>query len=61
MIEGGKCEFSGCSHIGVPGCAILEGGWERYTYYLQLLDEIRTEEESQLKKYGTKKGEGDVR
>lgn len=34
--------------------------WERYPYYLKLLDEIRIDEESQLKKYGTKR-EGDVR
>lgn len=59
MVEGGKCEFENCSHIGVQGCAVKDG-WERYPYYLQLLEEIRIEEESQLKKYGTKK-EGDTR
>ncbi|VVA94376.1 unnamed protein product [Arabis nemorensis] len=59
MIEGGKCLFNDCSHIGVEGCAVKDG-WERYPDYFQLLDEIRIEEESQLKKYGTKK-ESDVR
>lgn len=59
MIEGGQCLFNDCSHIGVEGCAV-RGNWERYPYYLQLLDEIRIEEESQLKKYGTKR-EGNAR
>ncbi|KFK24213.1 hypothetical protein AALP_AAs72598U000100 [Arabis alpina] len=59
MIEGRKCLFEDCLHIGVRGCAVKDG-WERYPYYLQLLDEIRIEEESQLKKYGTKR-ESDVR
>ncbi|XP_019093603.1 PREDICTED: uncharacterized protein LOC104750544 [Camelina sativa] len=54
MVEGGQCEFQNCSHIGVQGCAV-RGGWERYPYYLQLLEEIRIDEESQIKKYGTKK------
>ncbi|ESQ28563.1 hypothetical protein EUTSA_v10019423mg [Eutrema salsugineum] len=60
MIEGKKCEFKDCLHIGEPGCAVKECGWERYPYYLQLLEEIRIEEKSRLKKYGTKT-EGDVR
>ncbi|KAL1216442.1 Small ribosomal subunit biogenesis GTPase RsgA 1 [Cardamine amara subsp. amara] len=59
MVEGGTCRFNNCSHIDVQGCAVVDG-WERYPYYLKLLDEIRIDEESQLKKYGTKR-EGDVR
>ncbi|KAG7586130.1 RsgA GTPase domain [Arabidopsis thaliana x Arabidopsis arenosa] len=57
MVEGGKCEFKNCSHLGVYGCAVT-GDWERYHYYLQLLEEIRIDEESQLKKYGTKREGG---
>ncbi|EOA33327.1 hypothetical protein CARUB_v10022102mg [Capsella rubella] len=59
MVVGGQCEFQNCSHIGVQGCAV-KGGWERYPYYLQLLEEIKIDEESQLNKYVTKK-EGGVR
>ncbi|KAL9310968.1 putative ribosome biogenesis GTPase RsgA, P-loop containing nucleoside triphosphate hydrolase [Arabidopsis thaliana] len=59
MVEGGKCKYKDCSHLGVQGCAVT-GGWERYDYFLQLLDEIKIDEECQLKKYGTKR-EGGVR
>ncbi|XAR64408.1 hypothetical protein NMG60_11024729 [Bertholletia excelsa] len=54
-----KCSFNDCLHIGEPGC-IVKGDWERYPYYLQLLDEIRIREEFQLRTLGTKR-EGDVR
>ncbi|KAK9277569.1 hypothetical protein L1049_007114 [Liquidambar formosana] len=54
-----KCSFNDCLHLGEPGC-IVKGDWERYAYYLQLLDEIKIREEFQLRTYGTKK-EGDVR
>ncbi|KAF3776624.1 putative ribosome biogenesis GTPase [Nymphaea thermarum] len=54
-----KCSFSDCLHIGEPGC-IVKGDWERYPYYLQLLDEIKVREEFQLRTLGTKR-EGDVR
>ncbi|XP_013701830.2 small ribosomal subunit biogenesis GTPase RsgA 1, mitochondrial isoform X1 [Brassica napus] len=59
MIEEEKCGFKDCLHIGEPGC-VVKGGWERYPYYLQLLDEIRVREEFQLRTFGTKR-EGDVR
>ncbi|CAE5963273.1 unnamed protein product [Arabidopsis arenosa] len=59
MIEGEKCGFRDCLHIGEPGC-VVKGDWERYPYYLQLLDEIRIREEFQLRTFGTKK-EDDVR
>lgn len=36
----------------------MTGGWERYDYFLQLLDEIKIDEECQLKKYGTKREGG---
>ncbi|KAL6518764.1 hypothetical protein OROHE_017517 [Orobanche hederae] len=55
----GKCSFSDCLHIGEPGC-IVKGDWERYTYYLQLLDEIKIREEFQLRTFGTKR-ESDMR
>ncbi|XP_010511675.1 PREDICTED: uncharacterized protein LOC104787752 [Camelina sativa] len=58
-IEGGKCGFRDCLHIGEPGC-VVKGDWERYPYYLQLLDEIRIREEFQLRTFGTKR-EDDVR
>ncbi|XP_048232568.1 small ribosomal subunit biogenesis GTPase RsgA 1, mitochondrial isoform X2 [Ricinus communis] len=54
-----KCSFNDCLHLGEPGC-IVNGDWERYSFYFQLLDEIRIREEFQLRTYGTKK-EGDVR
>lgn len=54
-----RCSFNDCLHLGEPGC-IVKGDWERYSYYFQLLDEIRIREEFQLRTFGTKK-EGDVR
>lgn len=54
-----KCSFNDCLHIGEPGC-VVKGDWERYSYYFQLLDEIKVREEFQLRTFGTKK-EGDVR
>ncbi|GMJ03690.1 Small ribosomal subunit biogenesis GTPase, embryo defective 1688 [Hibiscus trionum] len=57
--EPAKCSFNDCLHLGEPGC-IVKGDWERYSYYFQLLDEIRIREEFQLRTFGTKR-EGDVR
>ncbi|KAI0510520.1 hypothetical protein KFK09_011124 [Dendrobium nobile] len=54
-----RCSFSDCLHVGEPGC-VLKGDWERYPYYLQLLDEIKIREQIQLRTFGTKR-EGDVR
>ncbi|KMZ67441.1 Ribosome-associated GTPase [Zostera marina] len=54
-----KCSFSNCLHLGEPGC-VVEGSWERYPYYLQLLNEIKVREEFQLRTLGTKR-ESDVR
>ena len=54
-----KCSFNNCLHLGEPGC-VVNGEWERYPYYFQLLDEIRIREEFQLRTFGTKR-EGDVR
>ncbi|KAL9361222.1 hypothetical protein Peur_044007 [Populus x canadensis] len=57
--EQAKCAFNDCLHVGEPGC-IVEGDWERYPLYFQLLDEIRIREEFQLRTFGTKR-EDDVR
>lgn len=57
--ETAKCSFNDCLHLGEPGC-IVKGDWERYSFYFQLLDEIRIREEFQLRTFGTKR-EGDVR
>lgn len=57
--EPARCAFSDCLHLGEPGC-VVKGDWERYSYYLQLLDEIKIREEFQLRTLGTKR-EGDVR
>eukprot|EP01018_Ginkgo_biloba_P035222 Gb_14300 [translate_table: standard] len=57
--EFGRCAFKDCLHIGEPGCAV-KGDWERYPYYLQLLDEIKIREEIQIRLIGTKR-ESDVR
>lgn len=57
--EPAKCSFNDCLHLGEPGC-VLKGDWERYPYYLQLLDEIKIREEFQLRTLGTKR-ESDVR
>lgn len=35
-----KCTFSNCTHRDEPGC-VVRGDWERYTYYLDLYDEVR--------------------
>ncbi|KAL8471168.1 hypothetical protein ACS0TY_028121 [Phlomoides rotata] len=55
--ESGKCSFSNCLHIGEPGC-LVNGDWERYPYYLQLLDEIKIREEFQIRTFGTKRESG---
>ncbi|XP_015076954.1 small ribosomal subunit biogenesis GTPase RsgA 1, mitochondrial isoform X1 [Solanum pennellii] len=57
--EPAKCAFNNCLHLGEPGC-LIKGDWERYPYYLQLLDEIKIREEFQLRTIGTKR-ESDVR
>ncbi|KAL8043743.1 hypothetical protein ABFX02_08G005300 [Erythranthe guttata] len=57
--ENGPCAFSDCLHHGEQGC-VVGGDWERYPFYLQLLDEIKIREESQLRNVGTKR-ESDVR
>ncbi|KAJ8569706.1 hypothetical protein K7X08_006283 [Anisodus acutangulus] len=57
--EPANCEFNNCLHLGEPGC-LVKGDWERYPYYLQLLDEIKIREEFQLRTIGTKR-ESDVR
>ncbi|OIV98464.1 hypothetical protein TanjilG_16791 [Lupinus angustifolius] len=59
MNESAKCSFNNCLHLGEPGC-VVKGDWERYSFYFQLLDEIRIREEFQLRTFGTKR-EGDVR
>ncbi|MEM1238415.1 MAG: small ribosomal subunit biogenesis GTPase RsgA [Cyanobacteria bacterium P01_H01_bin.26] len=35
----GGCQFSDCLHRDEPGCSV-RGDWERYEYYLSLLDEV---------------------
>lgn len=57
--EPAKCSFNNCLHLGEPGC-VVKGDWERYSFYFQLLDEIRIREEFQLRTFGTKR-ESDVR
>ncbi|CAN0896144.1 Small ribosomal subunit biogenesis GTPase RsgA 1, mitochondrial [Linum grandiflorum] len=57
--EAERCAFNDCLHLGERGC-VVTGDWERYPFYLQLLDEIKTREEFQLRTFGTKR-EGDVR
>lgn len=52
--ESGKCSFSDCLHLGERGC-VVKADWERYPYYLQLLDEIKIREEFQLRTLGTKR------
>eukprot|EP00252_Welwitschia_mirabilis_P009549 TRINITY_DN22192_c0_g2_i1.p1 TRINITY_DN22192_c0_g2~~TRINITY_DN22192_c0_g2_i1.p1 ORF type:complete len:537 (+),score=92.76 TRINITY_DN22192_c0_g2_i1:224-1834(+) len=59
MVKSERCTFNDCLHLGEPGCAV-KGDWERYPFYLQLLDEIQIREELQLRLMGTKR-EGDFR
>ncbi|MEG4809085.1 ribosome small subunit-dependent GTPase A [Microcoleus sp. F8-D3] len=42
----GSCQFSDCSHRDEPNC-VVRGGWERYEYYLQFLEEaiVRQQQE----------------
>ncbi|XP_078156390.1 minichromosome maintenance (MCM2/3/5) family protein [Carex rostrata] len=54
-----RCSFNDCLHLGEPGC-VVKGDWERYPYYLQLLDEIKVREEFQIRTFGTKR-EGEFR
>ncbi len=35
----GHCQFNNCLHRDEPGCGV-RGDWERYDYYLALLDEV---------------------
>jgi ribosome biogenesis GTPase len=37
----GSCQFSNCLHRDEPNCAV-QGDWERYEYYLVLLEEAIT-------------------
>lgn len=37
----GNCQFSDCSHRDEPNC-VVRGDWERYEYYLRLLEEAIT-------------------
>lgn len=39
-----SCQFSNCLHRDEPGCAV-RGDWERYDYYLALLDEVLTQQQ----------------
>jgi hypothetical protein len=56
--EGG-CLFANCLHVGEPSCAVGTE-WDRYPYYLGLLDEVRKREEVEKRVLGTKR-ESDVR
>ena len=60
----GSCQFSNCSHRDEPNCAV-RGEWERYEYYLDLLEDAiayqerlnqQADPESSLK--GKTKGKG---
>ncbi|HIK45152.1 MAG TPA: small ribosomal subunit biogenesis GTPase RsgA [Leptolyngbyaceae cyanobacterium M65_K2018_010] len=41
-LVGQACQFNNCLHRDEPGCG-LETDWERYDYYLAMLDEITLE------------------
>ena len=62
----GSCQFSNCLHGDEPNC-VVRGDWERYEYYLTLLEEAiayqthlnqQTDPESTLK--GKSKGKGQI-
>jgi len=62
----GSCQFSNCWHRDEPNC-VVRGDWERYEYYLTLLEEAiayqthlnqKTDPESTLK--GKSKGKGET-
>ena len=40
-----SCQFSDCSHRDEPNC-VVRGGWERYEYYLQFLEEAIVREQA---------------
>lgn len=37
-LANGECQFNDCSHRDEPNC-VVRGEWERYAYYLDLLEE----------------------
>lgn len=49
-LETGNCQFNDCLHRDEPNC-IVRGDWERYEYYLDLLEEAIALQE-QLSKSG---------
>lgn len=57
--ESCECAFADCRHVGEPNC-IVGSDWDRYSYYVGFLEEVRKREELQKKLLGTKQ-EGNVR
>lgn len=41
-LQAAHCQFSNCLHQGEPGC-VVEGSWERYSIYRELLEECKTQ------------------
>jgi len=44
-LQNRQCQFTDCLHQGEPGCAV-DGDWERYPEYLQLLEECIAQTQS---------------
>jgi ribosome biogenesis GTPase / thiamine phosphate phosphatase len=45
-LEQQQCQFKNCLHRDEPNCAV-RGDWERYPYYLLLLDEVMAQQAQQ--------------
>lgn len=49
-----SCRFSNCQHIHEPGCAV-RGEWERYPFYLEILEETKAKEDRDRHRSASKK------
>ncbi|NER83899.1 MAG: GTPase RsgA [Leptolyngbya sp. SIO1D8] len=44
-LQNAQCQFADCLHQREPGC-IVQGDWERYPYYLELLEDCMVQSQT---------------
>ena len=49
-----SCRFANCQHIHEPGC-VVRGDWERYPFYLEVLEEVKAKDERERHRSASKK------